>query len=138
MWSPDMIWFDGTSCYGSPSYYVQKMYARNMGDAMLETRMDKAAAAQGVYYSVSYVEKTGEILLKIVNSGDERREIDLELPQIWKDRRRIRATILTGTEREAHNSIAEPQKVAPYEEQFADLEGIELPPLSFTVLRIGG
>lgn len=136
-WSPDMIWFDGTTCYGSPSYYVQKMYACNMGDVMLENRMDKAAAARGVYYSVSYREKTEEVILKIVNSGDERQEVDLELPEIWADKRRIQATILTGPERDAHNSIAKPHKIASYEEQFAGPEGIVLPPLSFTVLRIG-
>lgn len=136
-WSPDMIWFDGTTCYGSPSYYVQKMYACNMGDVMLETRMDKAAAARGVYYSVSYREKTEEVILKIVNSGDERQEVDLELPEIWADKRRIQATILTGPERDAHNSIAKPHKIASYEERFAGPEGIVLPPLSFIVLRIG-
>lgn len=136
-WSPDMIWFDGTACYGSPSYYVQKMYACNMGDVMLETRMDRDAAAQGIYYSVSCREKTGEVILKIVNSGDEPQEIDLELPEIWADKRRIQATILTGPEGDAHNSIQEPQRIASYEEQLAGPDGIVLPPLSFVVLRIG-
>ena len=25
-WSPDMIWFDETKAYGTPSYFVQKLY----------------------------------------------------------------------------------------------------------------
>jgi len=136
-WSPDMIWFDGTSCYGSPSYYVQKMYARNMGDAMLETELDRAAAAQGLYYSVSYRRESGEVILKIVNAGERQQELEVELPTIWQGRRGIQATILTGPERDACNSIAEPQRVVPHEERFTDLKGIALPPLSFTVLRIG-
>lgn len=136
-WSPDMIWFDGTTCYGSPSYYVQKMYACNMGDFMLETRLDRDAAARGVYYSVSCREKTGEILLKIVNSGEGQQELDLELPGIGADRHHICATILTGPEKTAYNSITEPRKIAPHEERLESLKGIILPPLSFTVLRIG-
>lgn len=36
-WSPDMIWFDGSASYVTPSYYVQKMYAENMGDVTLDT-----------------------------------------------------------------------------------------------------
>jgi alpha-L-arabinofuranosidase len=28
-WVPDMIWFDGESAYGSPSYYVQMLFSKN-------------------------------------------------------------------------------------------------------------
>ena len=30
-WSPDMIWFDDARAYGTPSYYVQKLYGENLG-----------------------------------------------------------------------------------------------------------
>ena len=36
-WSPDMIWFDGSTSYVTPGYYVQKLYAENMGDVTLNT-----------------------------------------------------------------------------------------------------
>ena len=26
-WQPDLIWFDGKKAYGTPSYYVQKLYS---------------------------------------------------------------------------------------------------------------
>lgn len=35
-WSPNMIWFDNTTVYGSPDYYVQKMYAENNGTYTIE------------------------------------------------------------------------------------------------------
>jgi len=35
-WSPDMIWFDEKCAYGTPSYYVQKLYGENMGNVTLE------------------------------------------------------------------------------------------------------
>lgn len=31
-WAPDMIWFNTDTVYGSPDYYVQKMYSTNSGD----------------------------------------------------------------------------------------------------------
>jgi len=34
-WNPDAICFDGTRSYGTPSYWVQRMFARNRGDVVL-------------------------------------------------------------------------------------------------------
>lgn len=31
-WAPDMIWFNNTESYGSPSYHVQKMFGNNKSD----------------------------------------------------------------------------------------------------------
>ncbi len=136
-WSPDMIWFDGVSCYGSPSYYVQKLYAHNMGDVTLDTfGMEKEAAKEGVYYSASCVEKTGEVILKIVNTGEREQHIDLELPEGWKKAEDVRTWIMAGAERNQYNSIEEPEKIHPVEHRLKALEEITLPPLSFTVFRI--
>ena len=135
-WSPDLIWFDASNCYGSPSYYVQKMYACNMGDVTLDTcGGEKETAAEGVYYSAGYSEAEKEIILKVVNSGMAQQHISLELPGVRKDGIGIHAEILTGDERDAHNSIREPEKVVPYEKAFPGTD-IVLPALSFAVLRV--
>lgn len=34
-WTPDLIWFDNDQVYGSPSYYVQRLFSRNLGDTVL-------------------------------------------------------------------------------------------------------
>lgn len=138
-WSPDMIWFDGASCYGSPSYYVQKMYACNMGDVTLDTLGgEKEAAGEGIYYSASLCRKTGEIILKIVNSGDRERAVSLELPGEWEQRGKnpVKAQVLTGEDLKLHNSIAEPEAAAPEEREFDGGEEIVLPARSFTVMRV--
>jgi len=31
-WNPDLINFNSSQCYGTPSYYVQKMFSNNIGD----------------------------------------------------------------------------------------------------------
>jgi len=148
-WSPDMIWFDGKSCYGTPSYYVQKLYARNMGDAALEICGREEAEAQGVYVSASVSGETGEFILKAVNSGEKEQDIEIELPVPsygtvpyngpvpLHGTGKIHAEILTGTDREECNSMEDPRKIVPYEAESADPGHFTLPPLSFAVLRIG-
>lgn len=39
-WSPDMIQFDQTHAYGTPSYYVQKLMAENVGTRKLNVTME--------------------------------------------------------------------------------------------------
>ena len=39
-WRPDLIWFDNTRSYGSPSYYVQAMYGNNRPDIGLPVKVD--------------------------------------------------------------------------------------------------
>lgn len=36
-WTPNLIYFNGTNAYGTPSYYVQQMFAQNRGDVVLPT-----------------------------------------------------------------------------------------------------
>jgi alpha-L-arabinofuranosidase len=36
-WSPDLIWFDNHQLYGTPSYYVQRLFSRNRGDTLIPT-----------------------------------------------------------------------------------------------------
>ena len=38
-WRPDMIWFNNSKVYGSVNYYVQKMFANNKGDYLLESSL---------------------------------------------------------------------------------------------------
>ncbi len=34
-WNPDLIYFNGTQVYGTPSYYVQQLFSLNRGDVVL-------------------------------------------------------------------------------------------------------
>jgi alpha-L-arabinofuranosidase len=36
-WSPDLIWFDNARVYGTPSYWVQRLFSRNRGDTLVPT-----------------------------------------------------------------------------------------------------
>ena len=36
-WHPDLIYYDNSRSFGTPSYYVQQMFSRNRGDVVLPT-----------------------------------------------------------------------------------------------------
>jgi alpha-L-arabinofuranosidase len=38
-WSPDLIWFDNHRVYGTPSYWVQRLFSRNRGDRLVPTTL---------------------------------------------------------------------------------------------------
>lgn len=133
-WSPDMIWFDAESSYGTPSYYVQQMYAANMGDCTLATAgQEKQAAREGIYYSASYEEKSDTVILKLVNSNKEAVPLELKAENGPKH---IEATVLTASGPDAVNSLAAPDAVKPVRTVYAGSEQVLLPPYSFSVLRI--
>lgn len=43
-WNPDLIVFDSSRVYGTPSYHVQKMFCRNRGDVVLPAKLEVADA----------------------------------------------------------------------------------------------
>jgi len=44
-WQPNLIWFDQSRVYGTPSYYVQQMFSRHVGDYVLPTQLVKHEVA---------------------------------------------------------------------------------------------
>ncbi len=136
-WSPDMIWFDGSSSYATPNYYVQQMYAANMGTVTIDTAgCEKAAVAEGVYYSLSLCEKTGDIIVKIVNASDEEKNVELSLDSEWDIKENMKLTMLTGNDKKMGNTIDEPERFVPWEYEDKVENGIKLPAGSFAVVRV--
>ncbi len=39
-WHPDLIYYNGSQVFGTPSYYVQQMFSRNRGDTVLPCAVD--------------------------------------------------------------------------------------------------
>ncbi len=66
-WRPDLIWFDNTRVYGSPSYYVQALFSRNRPDIVLPVHLQQPAA--------TLVTGTGRIGVGTWNTQAEFKEI---------------------------------------------------------------
>ena len=131
-WAPDMIWFDGKDSYGTPSFYVQKLFSNNMGDYTLPVNEIKDAVKDGIYYSLSYDLKSKERILKVVNSNEK--DVDIEiLGDVLPGT--IKCSSLAGRDKEDCNSIDNPSNVCINEYQEEYNNKITVKSLSFNVYR---
>ena len=135
-WSPDMIWFDETKAYGTPSYFVQKLYGENMGTVTLAMDgQEKELRKEQVYANVSLDERTGDLILKVVNHNDCEKTLELDLGS-FRAAGTAKNVILTGEGEDAYNCIEHPDSVKLSECESNAADGIVLPANSFVVTRI--
>ena len=141
-WTPNLIWFDNLRSYGTPNYYVQKLFSVNRGSRVLPVQINGSAknGQQNLFASASIDDRTGEAVLKIVNTEASSRELRINLAGAGpKSVRRARRSSWPASELKAENSLDEPTKVAPVERQVAVSSGeftFTLAPNSLSVLRI--
>jgi len=135
-WRPDLIGYDAISAYGSPSYYAFQMFSRNVGDEILSlTPAD--TAVQGC---ATRDNKTGEIIVKLVNPQTNAVSLNLEIKGVTALRSKARAITLAGSP-EATNSIDHPRNVVPITQVVRRAKPrfiYTLPPDSIVVLRLNG
>lgn len=124
-WSPDLIWFDGKEAYGTPSYYVQKLFSLYTGDEELTVEEDHES--QGLYTCVSRDQKNGCVYVKLINAGEEKAVSLSGVPC-----ESVQAVVLTGN-KDSCNSIRMPNLICPVM-QDANPEQLTLPENSVTIL----
>ncbi len=91
-WAVDMMYFTNTELLLTPNYYVQKLFMNNSGTKYIKSAMTYKEGAETtmkidadanvvnrVYQSITYDEKTGDIIVKIVNAGDKRQSVNVDL-----------------------------------------------------------
>ena len=138
-WAPDLIWFDNLRSFGTPSYYVQKLFSANLGNRILPVTIGGGAAnaQSGLYASALLDEKSGEVILKAVNSGNAERNVRISLGETAA-KGAARALVLSA-DLAAENSLDKPMNVAPAERSVAvSGTGLDwsLAARSLTVLRV--
>lgn len=135
-WSPDMIWFDDARAYGTPSYYVQKLYGENLGTVTLAMEgQEKALREQDIYANASFDEAAGEIIVKVVNHSAQARELSLRLAESYAPAGAVKLSRISGCE-EDYNCITNPDVVTLQTAQEPFAGSLKLPAFSFTVARI--
>lgn len=86
-WRPDMIWFDNLNCVKTPNYYVQSIFAHNVGTNVMPLTWNKEAVTgqEGLYASAVYDEKENCYIVKIANVKPDSRDIKINLIGLRKD-----------------------------------------------------
>ena len=69
-WNPDLINFNATDVYGTPSYYVQEMFSRNRGDVILPIDLEVEATPPEVLPA-----RNGKVGVGTWNTQSEFRDI---------------------------------------------------------------
>jgi alpha-N-arabinofuranosidase len=141
-WTPNLIWFDNLRSYGTPNYYVQKLFSANKGTKILPVLLDgsKQNGKDDIFVSATLDSKTNEIILKVVNASSSAKQVTLNFAGAKKLNSSGQAFILASTDLQAENSLDEPTKISPVAQSFPIKTNefvYSFAPYSLTVLRVG-
>jgi alpha-N-arabinofuranosidase len=140
-WTPDLIWFDNLRSYGTPNYYVQKMYGNNKGDVVVPITMNKdvIAGTDSLYAAACIDKTTNELILKLVNTSGTGQTRNIVVEGVKKLNASGKMTVLQSNDLEKVNSLDEPMAISPKETEIA-VKGkklnLALAPYSFNIVRI--
>ncbi|WP_423146054.1 alpha-L-arabinofuranosidase C-terminal domain-containing protein [Rubrolithibacter danxiaensis] len=139
-WTPDLIWVNNLESYGTPNYYVQKLYSTNKGTHVVPVLWNnQALTGQDGFYASSCIDtSTHELIVKIVNASGKPENPVIEIEGVKKLQSRAILTELRGDDLDAVNSIANPTAVSPKERQIKVTGkelNLSLQPYSFNIIR---
>ena len=139
-WTPDLIWFDNLTSYGTPNYYVQKLFGTNPGTNLIKvTENGEDLTGQDQLYASAVIDKEkDEVVVKLVNTSANEKEVELSLKgvRINSDATML---VLQDNDLQAENSFENPTKISPESENVeADNDEVEvtLKPYSVNILRL--
>jgi alpha-L-arabinofuranosidase len=140
-WTPDLIWVNNLQAFGTPDYYVQKLFSLYKGSKVISIMADKKplAGQDSLYASAVVDEKTNELIIKLVNVAGKPQKSLISLEGIKSLVTDGRLIVLKGSDLAAMNSFTKPDQVAPKEYNLPVKNKkftLEAAPYSFSVLRV--
>jgi alpha-L-arabinofuranosidase len=141
-WTPDLIWVDNLQAYGTPNYFVQKMYATNRGTHVvgLTNKNTKAAIGEnGIYASTVIDKQSNELIIKVVNASDKEQKVTFDIDNTKGIQTQAQLTSLTSNSLDDVNSIDKPKQVFPTESTLTVKKKQithQLAPNSLSVIRV--
>ena len=138
-WRPDLIWFDNLTSVRSANYYVQQLYGENKGPNVLKlTENGKAVAGEnGLYASACFDKATKSYIVKIANTSNEAKEINVTFNGV-KKLNPGKVTVLHADNIQAENKIDNKNVVVPVvsdAQANGNVLNVKMKPNSFVVYR---
>lgn len=131
-WNPDLIYFNNTTVKPTVGYHVQKLYGLNAGNEYLPVNVElsnnQEAVKKRLAVSIVRDTKSSDIIIKMVNLLPVATHTTIDLQNITATK--AIKTVLQG--------LPTDKEVLPVESAFvvSGKPAIELPPYSFTIIRI--
>jgi alpha-L-arabinofuranosidase len=140
-WSPDLIWFDNLKSYGTPNYYVQKMFSTNRGTTVVPALRDGAAVSgQDSLYITSCLDKdTHEIIIKMVNTASRQVTLDFSIEGVSSLGKIGIEQVLASKDPQMVNSLKTPLALIPVQKNFSlkgKKFGITVDAFSVSILKV--
>jgi alpha-L-arabinofuranosidase len=112
-WTPNLVWTDNLRVYGTPNYYVQQLFSRNRGDAVLPIKCspDSQNDAGSRLYASAVRDENG-VILKLVNPAAEPQEVAIQLAGAHSVKPGANAVVLAGNLTD-ENSLDAPATISP-------------------------
>jgi alpha-L-arabinofuranosidase len=132
-WNPDLIGYDQVESFGSTSYYVQRMFAANVGDKVVPV----TASATGLYYSATVESRSGRVYVKIVNTNAA--AVAAQLTFSGKTGPTALIEVLADSDDTVGNTLTEPDTVTPVRSALSGSRGVfdyTAPANSLTVVTV--
>jgi alpha-N-arabinofuranosidase len=143
-WKGDLIGYNSLSSYGSPSYYMQKMFATNLGDQTVKSSIANVPlgsdTTEQLFYSVTKDSKKGTLFLKVVNVSDSIQSPVIDINSAKEIVANGQEIVLTSAKVTDTNSIDNPENIIPVSSVAKGLSNnftYHFKPHSITVLKIG-
>jgi alpha-L-arabinofuranosidase len=116
-WTPDLIWVNNLQSYGTPDYYVQKLFSVNKGTTVIPVKLNnEVVAGQDSLYASAVIDSdTKEIIIKLVNASAKDQPAVIQLQGAKKIPGSAAVTILKSDDLNATNSFDKPDNVSPHE-----------------------
>ena len=139
-WNPDMIYFNNTTVYRTPNYFVQQLFSVNQGDRYFsdiistENKQDSTLA-----FSCVRDNKSGDVIIKLVNCSKTEKNLKIDLSAFKGIGTKATLTQLTG-DANAKNSFESPSNVSPSNSELNAPKrfSYSTQPMSLTIIKIKG
>ncbi len=131
-WDSDLIGYNALNSFGSPSYYVQKLFSQYLGNKIVSTTAENIPtqqrpltsrdSAQGIttpqlvptlFYSATMDEGSGMIYLKLVNTSAKKQPIQIDLKGVTKVLPGATLIVIKGSKPDDTNTINDREKIVP-------------------------
>ncbi|GAB4851809.1 aspartate-semialdehyde dehydrogenase-like protein [Ancistrocladus abbreviatus] len=120
-WNPDAIVFNSWKAYGTPSYWMQRLFTQSSGATLLRSTFQTSSSASLVASAISWVDGDTQdnkkyVTIKIVNFGSDYVNLTISMGGLDPSSEQLKGlqkTVLTSGNVTDENSLDNPLKVVP-------------------------
>ena len=140
-WTPDLIWIDNLHIYGTPNYYVQKLFSLYKGTNVVPflSNNQPVTGQDGQFGTACIDKKTNELIVKYVNTTDKQQDVDFVFDGVKKLEPKGILIELTGDNADQVNNFDTPFAISPKDQQIEIKKGamkFTVKPYSLNVVRV--